>query len=146
MASDDENEVGYGKPPKASRFKPGQSGNPKGRPKKVSAGLADHLREAVNQKLEVKVGGVRKTMTFQEAIATKLANEALTGSASDMIRLLSALQKYAPDVLMPAPDEKNREVTIHIVKPDANGQLMKYDGDGNPVPLSKDDIRRHSKT
>ena len=26
-------EVGYGKPPKHSRFKPGQSGNPKGRPR-----------------------------------------------------------------------------------------------------------------
>jgi hypothetical protein len=26
-------EVGYGKPPKHTRFKPGQSGNPKGRPK-----------------------------------------------------------------------------------------------------------------
>ena len=26
-------EVGYGKPPKSGQFKPGQSGNPKGRPK-----------------------------------------------------------------------------------------------------------------
>ena len=26
-------EVGYGKPPKAHQFKPGQSGNPKGRPR-----------------------------------------------------------------------------------------------------------------
>ena len=26
-------EVGYGKPPKDTRFKPGQSGNPSGRPK-----------------------------------------------------------------------------------------------------------------
>lgn len=144
MESDDQNEVGYGKPPKASRFKPGQSGNPKGRPKKVSAGLADHLRAAVNQKLEVKVGGVRKKVTFQEAIAMKIANDALTGSASDMIRLLAALQKYTPDVLVPTPDEKNSEVTIHIVKSGADGQLVKYDGDGKTVPLSQDDIRRHS--
>ena len=28
-------EVGYGKPPKHTRFKPGQSGNSKGRPKGV---------------------------------------------------------------------------------------------------------------
>ena len=34
MSSDDEDyEVGYGKPPKDSRFKLGQSGNPNGRPK-----------------------------------------------------------------------------------------------------------------
>ena len=146
MASDDEREVGYGKPPRASRFKPGQSGNPKGRPKKVSGGLADHLRAAVNQTLEVKVGGVRKKMTFQEAIAMKLANDALTGSATDMIRLLAALQKYTPDLLVTKPDEKNSEVTIHIVKSDADGQLVKYDGDGKPLPLSPDDIRRHSAT
>ena len=30
-SSDDD--VGYGKPPRSRRFKPGQSGNPKGRPK-----------------------------------------------------------------------------------------------------------------
>lgn len=71
----------------------------------------------------------------------KLANDALTGSAADMIRLLAALQKYTPDLLVPTPDEKNREVTIHIVKSDANGQLVKYDVDGKQVPLSQDDIR-----
>ena len=30
-------EVGYGKPPKHTQFKKGQSGNPKGRPKQVQA-------------------------------------------------------------------------------------------------------------
>jgi hypothetical protein len=30
---DHDEEVGYGKPPKKTRFKKGQSGNPKGRPK-----------------------------------------------------------------------------------------------------------------
>lgn len=35
MSKDDKNnyEIGYGKPPKSSQFKKGQSGNPKGRPK-----------------------------------------------------------------------------------------------------------------
>lgn len=33
-ADKDDGKVGYGKPPKHSRFKAGQSGNPKGRPKK----------------------------------------------------------------------------------------------------------------
>ena len=37
MADDDE--VGYGKPPRESRWKSGQSGNPKGRPKAGGTGL-----------------------------------------------------------------------------------------------------------
>ena len=32
IADNDEGQVGYGKPPVHSRFKPGHSGNPKGRP------------------------------------------------------------------------------------------------------------------
>ena len=32
-SSETDYEVGYGKPPKSSRFKKGKSGNPKGRPK-----------------------------------------------------------------------------------------------------------------
>ncbi len=37
-------EVGYGKPPAASRFKKGQSGNPKGRPK-VTKNVSNMLEE-----------------------------------------------------------------------------------------------------
>jgi hypothetical protein len=35
-------QVGYGKPPKASRFKPGRSGNPAGRPRGSKTGKAGH--------------------------------------------------------------------------------------------------------
>lgn len=38
-------EVGYGKPPKRTRFKKGQSGNPKGRPKGAKGFTASLKRE-----------------------------------------------------------------------------------------------------
>ena len=34
MSAEDDDKVGYCRPPKHSRFKPGQSGNPRGRPRK----------------------------------------------------------------------------------------------------------------
>jgi len=42
--------VGYGKPPRATRFRPGQSGNPKGRPRRPSS-----IRERFARELERKV-------------------------------------------------------------------------------------------
>lgn len=41
--------VGYGKPPKANRFQPGQSGNPSGASKKVRARKAEGLGSAFDQ-------------------------------------------------------------------------------------------------
>ena len=36
--------VGYGKPPKSGRFRPGVSGNPRGRPKSKGLALAELIK------------------------------------------------------------------------------------------------------
>lgn len=50
-------EVGYGRPPAATRFRPGQSGNPRGRPRKSR--LPDHFPKLNEERL--------KRVTLQEA-------------------------------------------------------------------------------
>ena len=48
----DDDAVGYGKPPKETRFKPGRSGNPRGRPKgskNFNTILAKRLQELVGR-------------------------------------------------------------------------------------------------
>ena len=51
----DKYEVGYGKPPKDSQFKEGQSGNPKGR-KKNSRNLKTDLTKILQKRISVREG------------------------------------------------------------------------------------------
>ena len=44
-------EVGYGKPPKHTRFQPGQSGNPRGRPKGTK-NLKTDLEEELSERVQ----------------------------------------------------------------------------------------------
>lgn len=71
-------DVGYGKPPKHTQFRKGQSGNPKGR-KKGSRGLKTDLDAALSQKLTITVAGRKRKGTTQELAMYALAVKAATG-------------------------------------------------------------------
>ena len=58
MADDDE--VGYGKPPRSTRWKRGQSGNPKGRPKVGGTGLVMEVAGILSEPVKAKTAGRRK--------------------------------------------------------------------------------------
>src|SRR3954452_21014644 len=63
-------EVGYGKPPRHTRFKKGQSGNPRGRPSG-----SKNLSTALNELVVVAENGGRQKITKRQAIITQLVNQ-----------------------------------------------------------------------
>jgi hypothetical protein len=69
-------EIGYKRPPKKTRWKPGQSGNPAGRPKSVT------LSEAYRIALAQPFPGDPQGRTYAEIIAEKLVMNAATGEVS----------------------------------------------------------------
>jgi hypothetical protein len=75
MSHDDERDyqVGYGKPPLDTRFKRGQSGNPRGRPA-GSKNLATLVNEALNEPVIVVENGGRRKISKREAIIKQLVN------------------------------------------------------------------------
>lgn len=72
-------EVGFGKPPKATQFKKGQSGNPRGRPK-GSVNLATIFRRVINEKIVITENGKQKSVSKGEAAVKQLANGAAKGN------------------------------------------------------------------
>ena len=85
-------EAGYGRPPRAQQFKPGQSGNPKGRPQ-GSKNEATILRNLLNRKIQMRQDGKVRMISILEAMLMKFADEALKGNPKAAAFLLN---RYAP--------------------------------------------------
>jgi Family of unknown function (DUF5681) len=90
---DDGDEIGYGKPPKKTRFKKGQSGNPKGRPKKKKS-RKELFEEAWND--EITVNG--RNMTRAEAFVISLVTDGIKGKASARNLLVGLLPEHTEEL------------------------------------------------
>jgi len=77
---DDDERVGYGRPPKKHRFRKGQSGNLKGRPKKAKPPLLVHDAEIFGRLDAEQITIGEKTMTRREAELRRLFQMAVTGN------------------------------------------------------------------
>ena len=82
--------VGYGRPPVASRFKPGQSGKKRGRPK-ASTSVDQIIEAALARLIAVNENGRVRRITAQALIIRNLVAGAARGDAR-MIRILFDLK------------------------------------------------------
>ena len=71
-------DVGYAKPPSRTRFKPGQSGNPRGRPRGAK-NFVTAIEGELRARVTVTENGRRKRVTKREVIAKRLVNRAAEG-------------------------------------------------------------------
>jgi hypothetical protein len=106
-------DVGYCKPPKHTRFKPGQSGNPSGRPK-GSENLKTLFERVLKEQISLQDGNVTKKITKAEAVIRRVVIDALkgdSGSQQTLFRLAEQIGQFE------ATQQDQRTVTMVIVDP-----------------------------
>lgn len=113
---DPDDEVGFGKPPKKNQYKPGQSGNPDGRPKKVVS-YDDLVREVGNTPVVVNGEHGPETIPGTKAVLLRRLQKALKGTIGDANKFTDDYKKSTQG--LDATDEvsaADREAAIHIMQ------------------------------
>lgn len=115
MPSNNDYEVGYGKPPQATRFRKGVSGNPTGRPK-GSRSIASILAKLGRERVKVTTNGKTRSMTKLEVVFTQLNNQAASGNLKAIRELLSAHRLFAEpqqiDEITPAAMQERDDAVL----------------------------------
>ncbi len=88
MANKGPFEVGFGRPPRSTRFKPGQSGNPNGRPRGAK-NFAIAIGQELDSRVTVTENGRRRRISKREVIAKHLVNKAASGDLKAIPLLLN---------------------------------------------------------
>jgi hypothetical protein len=86
-------EVGHGKPPIKTRFKPGQSGNPRGRPTR-KPDLTTRIGKKLASKRSVVISGTRVELPIEDILLERLIERAAKGDVKVLLFLLDEAQKY----------------------------------------------------
>ena len=85
-------EVGYGKPPRHTRFQPGCSGNPRGRPK-GTRNLKTDLMEELGEQILVREGEQSRPVSKQRAVVKTLVMRTLKGDGRSASLLTSLMMR-----------------------------------------------------
>ncbi len=100
---EDQYAVGNKRPPKHSRFKPGQSGNPAGRPK-GSTNLKTKIEKELRKSVSVTKNGKPTKMTKGEVIVAQLVESSMKGD----VRTTAMVLRFAEDVSVPIMAQGDR--------------------------------------
>jgi hypothetical protein len=98
MSVQEDDKVGYRKPPTRTRFQPGVSGNPEGR-RKGSVNLKTDLRSELSERIHIREGERSLKISKQRAMLKAMVAKALKGDARAATVVLTLVGRlFEPEV------------------------------------------------
>jgi len=123
-ADESQHKAGYKRPPLYMRFKPGQSGNPKGRPR-GAGNLRTYVLKEWKEKIVVREGQRTRRISKGEAFVKRTFGKALGGDARATDQMLKLLDKVG-----------------HLDIADSGGDQAHSADDEQALELLKEQMRR----
>lgn len=111
-------DVGYKKPPKHSQFKPGESGNPKGR-KKGKKNFKTELLEEMYEKVVIQEKGKPCSISKQRVLLKQQINKAMQGDTQSAKLLLGWMQQIVVE-------EESKESCAVDSMPPSDAEILEY--------------------
>ncbi len=117
--------VGPGRPPAASRFRKGESGNPNGRPRSGSNPRPSAFDVVIDLTLTMMQNGKPREVTVEEALQHKTYQDAIAGSRAAQREVLKMIAKREQWLAAKAPKPRPGKRLIEPEDPDnANEALI----------------------
>lgn len=113
MTDSEDYKVGYGKPPKHTRFTPGVSGNPRGKPRKNRT-FEEEVQAVLGTRVPVTINGKKTYVTKRQLLLEQIINGAINKNPT-MMRLalpLLRLSDGAPDFEILPEDQKTLQALM----------------------------------
>jgi hypothetical protein len=107
--------VGHGRPPEHTRFKKGQSGNPRGRPKAAN-NLKTDVMEEMREKVVVREGEHPRKISKQRAIVKTLYTQTIRGNVRAANTLFSILDPEGEPAVPSRPLNTEEREVLEAVK------------------------------
>jgi len=138
-------EVGYKRPPAATRFRLGGIGNPKGRPKKKKT-VGQMIEEALMTRVRFEENGRWKTMTAQEIIIRNLVRAAARGDTRAIHTLFALQQRYqdSPETTLNLAELEKEDRKIleeYLAKLSTNGTDVASNSSTNETNQNTDESK-----
>ncbi len=125
--------VGYGRPPLHSRFKPGQSGNPKGRPKQ-SRNMRSIVKQVLSEDMQIREGGRLRRMPAMEALVRTVLARSFKGDPKALASLIVLMRQSG----LSESDENSADLLHGPEYEEIIADFLARNGVGDPA--SDDDV------